>query len=120
MSTDLPGSWKDLFAPHILQRGYNYYQEGRVWDLVRQGNEITALVSGTDEYHVTIQLDDETKEIIDIDCDCPYAEDGNHCKHEAAVLYQLSENDAEASGTEVASPLDDLRKKIQAEKTELE
>ena len=28
-------------------------------------------------------------EVSDMECDCPYAEDGNYCKHMAAVLYEL-------------------------------
>ena len=26
-------------------------------------------------------------------CSCPYAEDGSHCKHMAAVLYEIEEQD---------------------------
>ena len=32
---------------------------------------------------------DEDGDFIDADCDCPYSQDGNYCKHEAAVLYAL-------------------------------
>lgn len=30
-------------------------------------------------------------------CDCPYAEDGNYCKHMAAVLYEITEGQAEST-----------------------
>ena len=37
---------------------------------------------------MTIDVD-EDGDFIDADCDCPYSQDGNYCKHEAAVLYAL-------------------------------
>ena len=52
---------------------------------------ISATVSGTELYEVEIFLDHD--EVYDMDCDCPYAEDGNYCKHMAAVLYELENTD---------------------------
>ena len=43
------------------------------------------MVSGSDDYEVNIYFSDG--EIEDMYCDCPYASDGNNCKHMAAVLY---------------------------------
>lgn len=37
-------------------------------------------------------------------CDCPYAADGSHCKHEAALLYALAEED---SGSDEKDDLED-------------
>lgn len=81
--------WKELFAARILARGYDYYLDGNVWDLRHEGAKVTATVAGTEDYCVTISL--TNNEIEDMDCDCPYAADGNYCKHEAAVLYALTE-----------------------------
>lgn len=52
-------------------------------------DEVNAVVSGSDDYEVSIYLSDG--EIEDMYCDCPYASDGNNCKYMAAVLYLLED-----------------------------
>ena len=81
-------SWKNWFQPHILERGRAYFEEDRVSDLERTEDGCTATVEGTEEYEVEILLDGDS--IEDMLCDCPYAEDGNACKHMAAVLFAIS------------------------------
>ena len=81
-------SWKNWFQPHILERGRAYFEEDRVSDLERTEDGCTATVEGTEEYEVEILLDGDS--IEDMLCDCPYAEDGNACKHMAAVLFAVS------------------------------
>ena len=112
--------WKELFAPHILQRGYDYYLEGRVWEVEQLKDRTLAIVSGTEEYQVTLWFDAETTYVKDMKCDCPYAADGAHCKHEAAVLYKLSEKDEDNNGVKVKSPMEDQIESIQKENLELE
>ena len=34
------------------------------------------------------------REIEEMECTCPYAEDGNYCKHMAAVLYAAEKEPA--------------------------
>ena len=80
-------SWKDWFQPHILERGLAYFDEGRVSDLEHTEDGYTAFVDGTEEYGVEILLDGDS--IEDMLCDCPHAEDGNYCKHMAAVLFAV-------------------------------
>lgn len=87
----LKKNWKKLFRKTILDRGYGYYLEGAVEDISREDDVISATVSGTELYEVEIFLDHD--EVYDMDCDCPYAEDGNYCKHMAAVLYELEDTD---------------------------
>ena len=87
----LKKNWKNLFRKTILDRGYGYYLEGAVEDISREDDVISATVSGTELYEVEIFLDHD--EVYDMDCDCPYAEDGNYCKHMAAVLYELEDTD---------------------------
>ena len=36
-------------------------------------------------------------------CTCPYADDGNNCKHMAAVLYEIEEQEGSDSLTEGSS-----------------
>ena len=119
MARNWMDSWKELFAKHILMRGYDYYQDGRVWDIVAEDSNITALVSGTEEYHVMIQFEQDDAAVSAMDCDCPYAADGNCCKHEAAVLYKLCEDDEREIDSGLDSPLEDFRKEILNERVEL-
>jgi len=79
--------WKNWFRPQILARGQSYFDEGRVSDLERTEDGYTAIVDGTEEYEVEILLRGDS--IEDMFCDCPYAEDGNYCKHMAAVLFAV-------------------------------
>lgn len=77
--------WKDFFEERILERGYCYYRSENVEDLVIKKDIITATVYGSEKYQVSITIGNG--EIEEMECTCPYAEDGNYCKHMAAVLY---------------------------------
>ncbi|HFD5696850.1 TPA: SWIM zinc finger domain-containing protein [Streptococcus agalactiae] len=79
--------WKDLFQDHILGRGVDYFIRNLVENVYVKDNIIEATVYGTEEYKVEIVKDNE--EIIDLSCNCPYADGGNNCKHMAAVLFYL-------------------------------
>ena len=78
--------WKSLFAPHILKRGKAYYDEGLVTIEEISEEEITAVVEGSELYEVQIWVDHGR--VDGMDCTCPYAVDGNACKHMAAVLFE--------------------------------
>lgn len=78
--------WKDKFMPHILERGYNYYNQGQVENFYASNDLIEAAVLGSEYYDVDIDLED--KKIIKMFCSCPHAADGNNCKHMAAVLFE--------------------------------
>lgn len=84
--------WRDLFEKRILERGFEYYKRGLVTDFLCETDCIEATVQGSDAYDVTIDLEDG--EIIDIECDCPYAQEENLCKHMAAVLFYVEEEKA--------------------------
>ena len=79
------------FEERILQRGYNYYLEGLVDDVFVDGNNISAKVDGTEVYSVEVTID--RKKVIDSYCNCPYFEDNNECKHIAALLYYINNED---------------------------
>ena len=79
--------WRDKFQKHILERGYNYTYN--VKNLKKTGNLVEATVSGTKDYDVKIDLNDYS-----MTCTCPYFERAN-CKHLAAVLYCLEEEEHE-------------------------
>ena len=84
--------WKNYFQPHILERGREYYREGRVAELSDRDGNITACVEGSDPYGVEIEY--SGKDIEYMSCDCPYAEGGENCKHMAAVLYAWEAGEA--------------------------
>ena len=82
-------NWKKLFKNHILERGYDYYRREKVEILEYTEDKAEAVVSGSDDYSVSIVFDDG--EIAEMYCDCPYACDGSKCKHMAALLYALDD-----------------------------
>lgn len=81
--------WKKLFQSIILDRGLAYYERGLVTDYRQGTNLIRATVQGSEEYDVRIRT--EREQIVDMECDCPYAERGIYCKHMAAVLFYMEE-----------------------------
>ena len=79
-----------VFSPTILERGYSYFKEGKVLELVNvRGGRYRALVAGSEIYTVHVTLVGDSS-FCDMDCTCPFAEH-SYCKHEAAVLFALSE-----------------------------
>lgn len=74
-------SWKKLFEQKIRNRGkeYAYYC---VTDYTADENGYSATVCSSQDYKVCISAD-----YSEMFCSCPYAKDGKHCKHMAAVLY---------------------------------
>ncbi len=90
--------WRECFEDKILERGEKYWRQGRVRQLHDQGDIVTAIVMGTEDYDVEIDLMDGMFD--DADCTCPYAGDGNACKHMAAVLFALEAGEAQKTGHE--------------------
>ncbi|GEO64375.1 SWIM zinc finger family protein [Companilactobacillus nantensis] len=88
--------WENLFQPQILERGYDYFDQGLVEDFKQTKTKITAKVFGSEVYDVKIKL--RNGEIADASCDCPYAQDGKYCKHMVAVLV-FTDNSSEAQGS---------------------
>ena len=87
--------WKDLFREHILARGEAYYYEGAVQNLEKTEHGYHAVVEGTEDYEVDIET--EGGQICEMCCTCPYADGGNNCKHMAAVLYEIEEQEGAGS-----------------------
>ena len=83
--------WELLFKPHILHRGAEYYRDAAVEDLKITDTQITAVVLGTEDYNVEIDIKDGIIEAMS--CTCPYAADDNNCKHMAAVLFACQETE---------------------------
>lgn len=74
----------------ILERGKNYWLDNAVLALNKKTNkEWLATVSGTETYHVKVELDNDR--IVWSYCNCLY-DLGNVCKHEVAVYFALRNN----------------------------
>lgn len=68
---------------YIIDRGYEYYEEGHVEDVEVHDNKVFAFVTGNARnYEVVIDLED----FAESSCECPYE---NYCKHMAAVVYDI-------------------------------
>lgn len=107
--------WKDLFREHILERGRNYFYEGAVTEIQQTKNGYMAIVEGGDEYEVEIEI--KEKQIYDMYCSCPYAEDGNYCKHMAATLYKIEEMNGNGNEVEETWEEQAIREKKELEET---
>lgn len=82
-------TWADQFTDVILKRGYSYFDHDKISQLKQEPYGIGAIIKGTENYHVTIDLKD--KQVTDMYCDCPYASQGHNCKHMAAALFACSD-----------------------------
>lgn len=84
----IPGLSKERILqstpPKIYDRGEEYYENGAITEITRRGNEIDAMVEGSqyEPYHVKILFDN--KGLNGCHCSCPYEDD--FCKHIVATL----------------------------------
>lgn len=83
--------FKHEFSKKILNRGYEYYKSNLVNNVKIDGNKITATVSGSTDYDVVANIIDGT--LLNAECTCPYYDTGDYCKHIAALLYYLNNED---------------------------
>lgn len=77
----------------ILKRGLSYFKKGFVHEPeeIRLG-DYEAVVEGSEEY--TVKLSIRNRVITEYSCDCPY-EMGPVCKHVAAVIFYLEQEELE-------------------------
>lgn len=74
-----------LFEFQIVQRGINYYEEGRVKFLEKIDDRYFAIVEGNEKYLVIIKYNDE-EEKMQVYCTCPCE---FYCKHMYAVIMAI-------------------------------
>jgi len=86
---------KQLANNQSFQRGKDYYQSGAVKNIICEELHFEAVVTGSDRYHVSLDIDDGE---LDFDCDCPYNFDGI-CKHCVALGLAILDGKAKASKT---------------------
>lgn len=103
-------NWMDYFKPHIVDRGSSLFLDDAVQGLQEVGEGYYAHVIGSQVYEV--EIDFEHGQLVSMWCECPYAQEMNHCKHMAAVLFAISELEGqravEGKGQSLAQLLDKL------------
>ena len=78
-------------------RGEAYFEDGRVQSLAENLNVVTGQVQGTETYQVKLWVEDDE---LASSCSCPWAAEGNFCKHCVAVGLAWLEQDSEPNGEE--------------------
>lgn len=82
----------DFLSPQLLKdyadgssygRGKQYFDSESVFGMEEYQGKVVAKVSGTQDYKVKLWAKPEDQ--LGYDCNCPYAEEGNFCKHLVAV-----------------------------------
>lgn len=81
---------RQLCTESSFYKGDRYFDEGRVRIMEASPSRVKAVVSGTEDYHVEIKLDEE----FFGECDCPY-DWGGLCKHIVATFLVIIRNDEE-------------------------
>ena len=88
-----------LFPSAIYRRGVEYFKKDKVHDLVYDRNHQvwTAMVDGSENYFVEIDMREAEKGTIDTYCDCAAFDTYGSCKHIVATLLsiQTKENNKE-------------------------
>lgn len=102
-----------------FDRGEGYLHEGRVHSSVEVGNVLSAKVRGTRDYRVKLWVEGDD---LGYSCTCPWAAEGNFCKHCVAVglAWLREEGGAPESetGRRTAKPtvtMDDVRALLEQE-----
>ena len=72
------------FTRKIRDRGYTYFAQGLVKILKGDHAEVVARVRGSMDYRVHLLWQDQITLLAD--CDCPYFEGGEQCKHLWAAI----------------------------------
>ncbi len=70
-----------------MERGYECFCDDAVDCITKNRSTYMATVHGSENYHVQIKISKE--KVKEMYCDCPFAAGGKHCKHMAAMLYEL-------------------------------
>ena len=83
-------TFEQVIDKTILKRGFAYFNNGAVSDFTEiSKDEYEAIVSGTEDY--TVQLNIKNNTIVSYNCDCPY-DFGPVCKHLVATIFYLQQD----------------------------
>lgn len=84
--------WKSRFNKNTLAQGKEYWEKGRVVDLQEEQDKYTAGVIERRKFEVKIIKHSQDMSYA-MSCQCPMARGGGKCKHMAAVLYAMEEEE---------------------------
>ncbi len=113
----LLNEFEQLIDENILKRGLAYFQGGAIKDFSEISNgEYEAIVSGTEEYTVQLEINNNT--VVEHNCDCPY-DKGPVCKHVIAVIFYLQQDELELNQISTNSPKKKKTKSVNKEINDL-
>jgi uncharacterized Zn finger protein len=92
----------DRCTDAVFERGQNYRREGRIQQIGRFGDLVTATVQGTNLYDVTVKLSGDA---ADTHCTCPYDGAGD-CKHVVAALLDFAADPPPDESERIEAALD--------------
>jgi uncharacterized Zn finger protein len=99
-----------LAGARAFSAGTKYAAAGAVRITARSNSEVTAQVQATRRYRVKLTADDG--ELL-YECTCPVGEDGQFCKHCAAVAAEVADwGGLRRSGKRPAVTMDDVREHL--------
>ncbi|RAP54447.1 MAG: hypothetical protein BZ137_02115 [Methanosphaera sp. rholeuAM130] len=84
-------NWEKLFDEERLNRGYDYFLNDKVFDVMITDEYISSKVEGNRNNIYEVQINYENDEITSLYCTCPYSYSKTYCKHMVATLYKKDE-----------------------------
>lgn len=109
--------FEQIIDKRILKRGLSYFKDGAISDFSEiSTGEYEAIVSGTEEYTVQIEIRNNT--ILEHHCDCPF-DMGPVCKHVVAVIFRLQQDELELNQSNITIPKKKKTKSVSRQVNEL-
>jgi hypothetical protein len=104
--------FENWIEPSVLKKGLSYFKNNRVIDCeeISKG-QFEATVEGSDNYLVKMEIDNGL--IVEKICTCPY-DVGPVCKHIAAVLFYMQQDELNIQAKAKKTSLDLLKPKSSA------
>jgi len=93
---------REICTDAVFERGEGYLAENRIREIHRVDNTVSAVVSGSRQYDVRVDL---AADEFDPWCDCPYDGPGG-CKHVVAVLLRCVDDLPPGEGDRLDDALD--------------
>lgn len=86
--------YDEKFPIQIRARGESYFENDRIKYYKNTDNKHTCTVKGNEDYKVSVTFKDNSDEIEEVSCTCPYyADKNNYCKHIYALIYKVKCSD---------------------------
>lgn len=110
---------QEMFPKAVYERGLNYFKEDQVSDLSYDiNNDVwTAVVHGTEDYFVEIDLKNVEHGTIKAYCECPAFEAYDSCKHNVAVLLSIKAHESKRTSKNNYRKMDQFIEAITSIKT---